>query len=183
MSWPRLMGPRIDPSQGPVTRTGRELDLAVRGPGFFAVETPAGRRYTRKGRLFTDSDGQLVDGAGNPFVTDGGSLSLPVDGGAVTIEAGGEVLVNGQVLGRVSLFEIPDPEALRPEGSATYRNDGPPAREALESRLVQGAIEESNVQPVRQMVKMLTTMRSYEATARLLKRADRLNASLIQTAA
>ncbi len=181
--WPTLAGPETDFSQGPVRRTGRPLDLAISGRGFFVLETPAGPRYTRKGRLYLNRDGELTDGAGNRFAAEGGSLSIPAGAGGITVDASGGLTAGGQELGRLRLVEFADASVLRPEGRGSFRNDGPPARPAADSRVVQGAIEESNVNPVQEMVALVTVMRAYEAAARIIKRSDNLNGQLVKSAA
>ena len=65
--WPELSGMALDTTQGAIRQTGRPLDLAIEGSGFFAVNTPDGTRYTRKGRIYESSSGELTDADGNPY--------------------------------------------------------------------------------------------------------------------
>jgi flagellar basal body rod protein FlgG len=181
--WVRLDAGHTDFQQGPIRRTGRPLDVAVQGEAFFELETPVGARYTRKGRLYVGSDGELVDGGGNRFASAGGALSIPDGAGQITVTPEGHVLADGQEIGRIKLVDIPDTDSLVSEGWCVFRNDGAPAREAVGSRVVQGAIEESNVSPVLEMVALLNLMRAYEANARIVRRTDALTGKLIQTAA
>lgn len=181
--WPELTGARIDFSQGPTRWTGRPLDLAVRGGAFFVVETEAGQRYTRKGRLYVSAQGELTDGTGNPFASDSGTLRIPDGSVQVSIDQQGQVTADGAAIGRLMLVDIPQPEALAAEGAARFRNDGPRAVPAVGSQIVQGAIEQSNVNPVRAMVALVGVMRAYEAAARIVRRLDSLNGELIKTAA
>ncbi len=181
--YPRLVGARLDPAPGGVRRTGRPLDLAIEGGAYFAVETPRGRRYTRKGRLCVGSSGELCDSAGNRFLAESGGLTIPEGTGSVSVESNGQVVAGDQVLGKLMLSEIPRPDKLVPAGNALYRNEGPPARPATNSRVIQGAIENSNVKQVQEMVALVQVMRAYEATARVAKRLDALNSQLIKTAA
>lgn len=181
--WPRLEEPRLDLSQGTVRKTGRPLDVAIQGQAFLEVATPQGTRYTRKGRLYRNPRGDLVDGAGNQYMGEGGSLNIPEDGGRISIRSDGEVLTDDQSVGTLRLVDIPQPNALVPVGAGMYRNDGPPAGTTVESTLIQGAVEESNVRPMDEMVSLLQVMRSYEAGARLLRKMDRAGSDLINTAA
>lgn len=180
--WPRLVGPSLDTSSGPVRRTGRPLDLALKGDGFFVVNTPRGERYTRKGRIHLDRTGQMVDARGNPFMSDGGTLSVPEGAGEIAVGSDGQVSVGGEVLGKLRVVSLPRPDRLAAEGWGLYRNDGPPARPALEPQVLQGAIEGSNVRPVHEMVGMIGIMRAYEASSRIVKRLDSLNSQLIRSA-
>jgi flagellar basal-body rod protein FlgF len=181
--WARLTDRTTDFSQGPVGRTGRDLDLALQGRGFFVVETPAGTRYTRKGRLYVSPEGELVDGAGSRFAAQSGSLRVPAQAAKISVDSEGRVAADDQPVGQLMLMDIPEPDKLVAEGWANFRNDGPPARRAVGSQVIQGAIEESNVSPVREMVGLLGVMRAYEAGARLAKRLDALDGELVKTAA
>lgn len=181
--WPELSRPRTDFSQGPIRRTGRSLDLAIRGDAFFVVETPAGRRYTRKGRLYLNAAGELTDGAGNHFASESGRLQIPEGAGYLTVDPTGQVGAGEQIIGRLMLVDIPEPEALVAEGSSNFRNDGAPSVSAVGSQVMQGAIEQSNVSAVQEMVALIGVMRAYEASARIVKRLDSLSARLIQAAA
>ncbi len=181
--WPKLLGPSLDMSSGPISRTGRPLDLALEGEGFFVVDTPRGERYTRKGRIYLDRAGQMTDARGYPFRSDGGTLAVPPDAGEVSVGSDGQVSAGGIPLGSLAVVTIPEPERLVAEGWGLYRNDGAPARPALETRLIQGAIEDSNVRPVQELVAMMEIMRAYEAGSAIVKRLDTLSSRLIRTAA
>jgi len=180
--WPQLAGVALDVSQGALRSTGRPLDLAIQGGAFFEVETPEGSRYTRKGRLYLSPDGELTDAGGNRFVGDGGPLRIPEGTRRITVKDNGEILADDQSIGRIALVDIPNHASLVPVGSGIYRNDGPQGRPAVDSRLVQGAVEESNVKPVSEMVALIQVTRAYEAAARALRRLDTLSDQLIKTA-
>ncbi len=180
--WPELAGVALDTSQGAIRNTGRPLDLAIQGDAFFAVETPDGTRYTRKGRINQTADGELTDPAGNRFMSAGGSLNIPDGTTHLTVQRNGELLADGQSAGRLALYDIPDQDALVPLGSGLYRNDGAAARQAVTSTVVQGALEESNVQPVSEMVNLIDVTRAYEAAVRVLRRMDSLSDQLVKSA-
>jgi flagellar basal body rod protein FlgG len=181
--WPRYVGPKVDLSQGTARHTGRPLDVAIQGSAFLAVATEDGVRYTRKGRLYVDSNGELVDGAGHPFMSDGGTLQIPEDAGRVSIEENGELRAKGQSVGRLRLVDLPDPRALVPVGAGLYRNDGPPAEAATDSTVIQGALESSNVQPMQEVVLLLNVSRAYESASRIVRQMDKSSSRLINSAA
>jgi flagellar basal-body rod protein FlgF len=180
--WPELAGVALDTSQGPIRGTGRPLDLAVQGDAFFAVETPDGTFYTRKGRIYQTPTGELTDAAGNRFTGAGGSLHIPDGTTYVTVEKNGEIVADGQSVGQLALMDIPDHSALVPLGSGLYRNDGPAAQAAVTSTVVQGALEDSNVKPVSEMVALINVTRAYEAAARLLRQMGTMSDQLLKTA-
>ncbi len=180
---PELAYKQIDTSQGPVRTTGRPLDVAIQGRGFLVVDTLAGERYTRRGRLQVNADGELTDSAGNPFAGSSGSIRIPDGAAQIAIGPNGEVVADGQSLGTLELVDIPDPRSLVPEGSGLYRNDGDSARRAADSRVLQGAVEESNVNTMAELVDLVKVMRHYEIGSRLMKRWDSVQQQLIQSAA
>jgi len=180
--WPELAGVSLDTSQGPVTNTGRPLDLAIQGDAFFAIETPDGTRYTRRGCIRESADGELVDPSGNRYMAAGGSLHIPDGTTYLTVQRNGEVLADGQSAGRLALYDIPDQAALVPEGGGLYRNDGAAAKPAVSSSVLQGALEGSNVQPVSEMVNLINVTRAYEAAARILRQMGTMSDQLVKSA-
>lgn len=183
LHWPELSDWHLDTSQGPIRSTGRPMDLAVDGGAFLVLDTMAGERYTRRGRMYVNHEGELTDPSGNRFVGGSGSLRIPSDAADVTVSKDGEITVDGQSIGKLRLVEVPDAQSLVPEGAGIYRNDGEAVADASTSRIVQGAIEESNVKPMEEIIGMMKMVSAYEAGARLLKRWDSLSQQLIQTAA
>jgi len=182
LTYAELSERALDFSAGAIRRTGRPLDVAVHGPAMLVVQTPDGERYTRKGRLYLTPQGELVDGDGHRFAAAGGTLRLPPDAANVSIDRAGNVKADGATLGRLRLVDIPRPDLLVPEGGGRYRNDGPAAQPAAGSQLVQGAVEESNVKPVHEMVALIEVMRAYEAASRIARRLETLNQQLVQDA-
>src|SRR5579862_3588459 len=92
-------GASRDPSQGPLNTTGNPLDVAIRGDGYFTIQTPLGNRYTRNGHFMLDSTGQVVTGQGYPVLSQNGSpLVIPQGSGQITIGADGSVsTAQGQI--------------------------------------------------------------------------------------
>jgi flagellar basal-body rod protein FlgF len=182
-TWAVLDGDRIDFSAGPTRRTGRSLDLAIRGDAFFVLDTPAGRCYSRKGRLYVNTDGELTDGAGNRFAGRGGSISIPPGAADVQVAPDGQVSAGGSAVGRLMLVDIRDRTGLVPQGAGLYRDTSGSEARAVGSEVIQGAIEESNVNPMLELVGLLEVMRAYEASARLVRKMDTLSSQLIKSAA
>jgi len=182
LTWPELGSFQVDFSQGPVRRTERPLDLAIRGPAFFVVDTPAGPRYTRKGRVYTDPQGELKDGAGNLVASESGAMRIPQDATQITVSADGQVSADGRAIGRLKLVDIPARQMMASEGDATFRNDGSATTPAANSEVIQGAVEESNVDAVHEMVALVCLMRAYEANAQIVRKVDGANGELIKTA-
>jgi flagellar basal-body rod protein FlgF len=163
------VGVARDLSAGSMTTTGNPLDLAIQGPGYFAIDTDHGTRYGRSGQFRLNASGELVTAAGDRVLDDGGGpLSLPVDAGPIALAADGTVSGAQGVLGRrIGLVEFGDEQRLRKVGGGLYQADQPPAP-AQRSRVVQGVLEGSNVQPILEMTEMMATVRAYQAVQRLL---------------
>lgn len=160
-----------DFSAGPLVETGRTLDLAIRGPGFFVVLTPQGLRYTRAGNLTLAADGTLVSAQGFPVMGEQGPVQI--QGGRVEIAPEGLVTVDGEVVERLRLVEFADPQALTKEGGTLYRDDGAAgARPATGSTLVSGALEQSNVSTVDELVGLIVNLRQFETGQRAVRAYD-----------
>jgi len=155
-----LGGTTLDRSQGALQKTGNDLDLALQGPGFFAVQTQNGLAYTRNGAFKVSSKGQLVTAAGDPVVGEKGPISiLP---GPVSISSDGTISSNGAVTGKLKLADFPAGTALNSAGGTNYT---PPANTVVtttDATVQQGALESSNVNPVSGMVELISAQRSNE---------------------
>jgi flagellar basal-body rod protein FlgF len=163
---------RVDFRSGLLTPTGRDLDFAIEGNGFFEVQTPAGVRYTRNGQFELKSDGTLVTRDGMPVLgverqgrTDR-TLRAPA-GGPVAVDAQGNVQADGVTIGRLSLVEFADPTRLVREDAGRFRaSAGASPRPADESSVRGGAIEQSNVSLVERIAHMTEVSRSFQALQR-----------------
>jgi flagellar basal-body rod protein FlgG len=164
-----IMGRRVytDLSQGPLEQTGNQLDLAITGEGFFQVETDQGQRLTRNGAFQMRADGTLVTGSGHTVLGEGGApLVLNPQGQPVHITDEGAVFQGAELVGNISVVEAADPNALEKEGRGLFaaRGGGVPATGPADGfTLVQGHLEMSNSQVVREMVGMIDTFRGFES--------------------
>jgi flagellar basal-body rod protein FlgF len=161
-----------DTSQGNIEQTGATYDLAISGKGYFAVQTPAGMRYTRDGHFSLDGNGNLVTSQGYQVQGDGGAITIAPTDGDVNIAPDGMIssVVHGvgNQLGKIKVVDFADNSALTRQGSNLYSTGQTPNTPAAVN-LRQGALEASNVQPVIEISKMLEVQRAYEATANLSK--------------
>ncbi|RMH40717.1 MAG: flagellar basal-body rod protein FlgF [Deltaproteobacteria bacterium] len=161
---------RPDTTQGAIRTTDNPLDLAIRGDGFFAVQTPAGVRYTRDGAFRLDADGQIVDARGFALLDQSGApLSVPPETGSIDVGADGTVRADGVEVGVVQIARF-SPDQLRREGNNLFVARGAP-RAASDDlpEVVSGALEQSNVNVVRGMVGLVKVSRTYEALLRMIE--------------
>ena len=157
-----------DLSEGPMVGTQSPLDLAIHGQGYFAIETPEGERYTRHGVFQLDADGQIVTTEGNPVLNNGGSaITIPVDTSSITITRDGTVSADTLEVGKIKLVSFENPQALSKIGSGLYEAVDQTPTTNTDSEIMQGMVENSNVQGVVEMTRMVDTVRSYQAAAKL----------------
>lgn len=159
-----------DLREGSLTTTGNPLDIAIRGDAWLQVETPAGLRYTRDGRLGRSAEGDLVTVDGLPVLDEGGNrITVPEDVGPLTITAdgtlsytveGGGQEIQFVELGRLGLYALPGAEGLQRGGDGLVSATGQPLP-AMDVTIVQGAVEGSNVQPIVEMVRLIDLTRAY----------------------
>jgi flagellar basal body rod protein FlgG len=160
---------RLDASAGAVDGTGRELDLAFDGEGFFTVQTDAGTRYTRNGHFAKDAAGVLVTADGG--VVQGTTGPLTLGPGKAAVDPDGTVRVDDAVVGRLAVVRFDDPGLLVAEGGAMLRPDplAPPTPiPVFQVSIRSGALEQSNVSMVGRIAEMTNVSRSFEALQRAL---------------
>jgi flagellar basal body rod protein FlgG len=163
-----------DFSPGNNVETGRKLDVAIIGDGFFTVQGPEGPLYTRNGGWQVTETGAIVTGTGMPVLAQDGPLALP-DGlfsDQLLIAPDGAVSAGGQQIGQLRLVTFADLSQLVPAGTTLFT--APPEVIPQEGNVLvrQGAREQSNVSPVGELVQMIIAMRQHEAAQRVLHTID-----------
>ena len=159
---------------GPLTQTSNPFDLAVSGDGFFTVDTPRGPRLTRAGRFTPMADGRVGDQDGNALLDIAGKpLRIAATDTRITINADGSVASENGPLGRIGLVQPADPARMTAEGGRLLRADGPTAPVPA-PRMTQGAVEDSNVQPILEMTRMMADLREFQFVSQFVQgEADR----------
>jgi flagellar basal-body rod protein FlgF len=169
-----------DFSQGGITKTGEPLDVALEGEGFFTVQGKDGTRYTRDGAFTLDAGGQLVTQNGDPVLNSGGApIVFDPQGERPQIDADGAIRVAGAEVGRLGVVAFANPAALEQTGDNLWSARGQ-ASTTFEGKVVQGALESSNVNPVAQLTDIIEISRAYEAAARIVKNGDDLRQRTIE---
>jgi flagellar basal-body rod protein FlgF len=169
----------IDLSNGSLKKTGNPLDVAISGPGFFAVDTPDGEQYTRKGSFIVDVDGNLTTADGFPVLGEGGPIS--VKGSQVSIDEAGNVSADGKVAGRLKLVSFRTPETLEKTGDALFKANDPanPPQAAQAVSLSQGYLEQSNVNAVQTMTQLIETTRIFETYQKVIAAIDQADGKAV----
>ncbi|NMM46312.1 flagellar basal-body rod protein FlgF [Rhodospirillaceae bacterium KN72] len=174
LSFVQDVGMARDQSIGPLTTTGNDFDVAItEEAGFFVVDTPLGERYTRHGRFQLSADGQLVTGEGYPVQGAAGAINIPTDEGRISIAADGTISNENGVLGKLQVVDFEDPQQLRKAANGLFSApDGVEPNDVATPSLAQGMIEDSNVQPILELTRMMDINRTHESVTKFLQRED-----------
>jgi flagellar basal body rod protein FlgG len=154
---------KVDFTPGVMKTTGTDLDVAIEGRGFFAIETAAGVRYTRSGSFSRRADGLLVTAQGETVLGEGGEITL--GRGGDTVEGNGTVRSGGQVVGQLQLADFAEGDLIR-ESGARFRPVMGAEAQPFEGTLVAGALEQSNVSVVDRMTALTEVTRGFEMMQR-----------------
>lgn len=161
----------VDYAAGSVAQTGNTLDLSIDGDGFFAVQTPQGRAYTRQGNFRLAADGALVTSDGHPVMGQNGSIRI--QGSHVEVDPKGVVMVDGVATGTITIVDFPKPYNLTKLSSSQFIPANPDVSPlAANGSISQGQLEGSNVETITEMVQMIETSRYFDTCQRVIKGFD-----------
>jgi flagellar basal-body rod protein FlgG len=176
---PRLM------TQGTLSQTGGDLDLAITGNGFFKIQMPDGTfQYTRDGTFQMDNQGRIVNAQGNLLQP---TITIPQNASGLTVNQQGQVSVtlpgqtNSTIVGQINLTRFVNQAGLMPTGNNLYQEtpasgppqDGLPNLEGY-GMITQGSLEQANVDVVSEMSNMIAAQRAYEMNAKVISAADEM---------
>jgi flagellar basal-body rod protein FlgF len=157
----------IDMRNGSMITTNRDLDVALEGRGFFAIDTPVGTRYTRNGTFTRRADGTITTDDGLVVQGDDGKpIKLASDAGTVSIETDGTIRSGDEVAGKLKLVDFDDYATLTREDSGRLRASVAGKDASANTRVRGGTLEGSNVSLVERMAHMTEVNRSFEALQR-----------------
>lgn len=161
--------PTSDIADGSLSTTGHPLDLAIRGPGFFVVNVNGQQLLTRNGQFHLDANQQLVDAAGHPVMGQSGPITL--NHANVHIDASGAITDGSDEVDTLQIVNVSKPTELREMGDGLYSFNGNNADQFI-GRVQQGALEQSNVDPGEQMVRLMALTRHAQSIQRALQAYD-----------
>ncbi len=169
-----------DQAAGRLTRTDNPLDLAISGEGFFVIDTPRGERYTRSGRFTLAPDGRLTTSEGYTLLSsEGKPMVVTEQDTRLTVAADGTLESENGPLGRIRVVTFDDTNRLRPEGQVLFAADAP-ARTAETPRISQGMVEESNVEPILEMTRLMGEVREFQFVSQFVDREAEREANAIE---
>lgn len=167
-------------NQGGLNFTGGQLDLAIEGEGFFRIETDQGERLTRAGHFSIDAQGEIVNHDGYRLLDDGGAPIMVPPGAQLAVSRDGTISADGEPVAQLGMVRPEDPSQLsRVAGTLLEARGG--LLPAEDSVIHQGFLEESNVNPMAEMARLIEVHRAYEAGQKFLDREDERIRAVIQT--
>ena len=166
-----VVGSHIDRRAGNIRPTGESMDVALGSDGFLVVDTPAGERFSRGGRLQLDGDGFLTDGGGHQVLGRGGPIQIGK--GKLVIDREGNISVDGRRVDQLRVESAPAGATLAHEGGNLLVPDSVQTLVPADERDIrQGAIEDSNVDSLGGLVDMISVQRAYAAVEKSISVLD-----------
>ena len=158
----------LDLQEGGFKVTGNSMDVALRGQGYFQVDDGASVKYTRNGSFALDDQNRLVTQQGNLVLDDQARpIVVPGGGTSLNIAGDGSITYDDVEIGRLGVVEFQNPEDLKASRDSMFISDEPP-QPAEDTRVIQGSLETSNVNPIVEMTEMIEIHRTYESVKRLM---------------
>lgn len=167
--------------QGPLSFTNNPLDVAITGDGYFAVETPAGTRYTRAGNFSLNDQGEIVTAQGHKVIGDGGDLTIPEGESQIQIDKDGNVSTESGEIGKFKIVGFENEQMLTSVGENMYQAPADSEIEPENISVSQGAIEGSNVNSVVEMTRMIDILRTYQQVQKFVQGDHDRQRSAIRT--
>lgn len=172
VSFPRYTGLRREMQEGAISATGNSLDVALRGNGFFTIDTAAGLRYSRDGHFSLNAQGQLVTSRGQIVLSDADQpIVMPEGSGNVTISRDGTISAGEQQVARLKVVNFENAQRLERTGDGLYATDAPTVP-ATGTEILQGSLESSNVQPILEITRMIDASRVYQSAQKIINSED-----------
>ena len=173
----------VDFSQGELESTGNPTDFALQGKGFFAIREGKDTSLTRDGRFVTNKDGYVVTATAGRWVLDQNRQPILLKKGVpVTVGGDGTISQGKEVMGRIGVFDVPDPRQITKHGDGLL---GYPELEkrmkAGDATIVTGTLERSNADPMRELASLMDASRNLEANANLIRYQDQTLSLLVNS--
>jgi flagellar basal-body rod protein FlgG len=167
--FPRFEKSSVIQNQGSIKDTGRNLDFAIFGEGYFQIETPSGQFLTRNGHFSVSPDGFLVDQNGG-YVLDQNKKRIPIDGTKpINVTKEGEIYQEGSIVAKLGVVQF---DNIKPVGNSYYSPSG--NQKEAKFSILQGHLENSNVNAIESMVELINSQRRFEMYGNLLRSLDQI---------
>ena len=165
---------------GSFQSTGNPLDIAIQGNGYLGVQTPDGLAYTRNGRMSLNINRELVNPAGLPITDEGGNaITIPADAKDIIIAQDGTISSENGTISKLKLVQFENEQDLEASGDSLYRT-AQAEQPVTGSNIIQGAYENSNVQAVLEMTRMIQTSRNFQSIHNMMQNEHDRQRTMIQ---
>ncbi|MGQ3891440.1 flagellar hook-basal body protein [Legionella sp. CNM-4043-24] len=164
-------------TQGVLSASENPAELALTGDGYFEVQTDEGVFYTRRGDFHVNSQGELVTASNARLL--GKSGPIHVDDNSYKIDSSGNLIIDNQKTDQLKIVSFEHPDQLSYQGEGLYYSTEAPLSAGIETRVIQGSLEQSNVKSIDEMMDMVKTSRHFEAAQRVMRTADNLMSTAI----
>src|SRR3989339_1926532 len=174
-----------DFSQGMLEYTGNDLDISIKGDGFFTVQASDGSiLYTRKGQFVLSRDRKIVTADGWSLLGNGGEIQLPQNAKSVTIKGNGSIVADGKEIGKIRIVKVSKLSTLESVGGCAYKlsDNAPQPEDSTDAEIANRYLEKSNVNAVDEMVNMIANMRGFQVGHEVTDSIDDTLKKLIQLA-
>ncbi len=179
VTYPVILNQLIDLKNGSMKKTDNQLDVCIIGEGYLSLKTPSGKSYTRDGRFGVNKDGVLVNlSNGYPILSKAGS-SIRLSDADPAIDKSGAIFDHGDYVGNLSIVKFDDPQNIAPYGDNMYTTSQSP-KESKNYEIIQGMLETSNVNPMKEMIRMIDLSQQYEYSQKLNQKIHETQKSIIQ---
>lgn len=173
-----------DFSQGTLEYTGNDLDMSIKGNGFFTVKAEDGVRYTRKGQFMLSRDMKIITPEGWYLLGHGGEIQLPQNVKSITVKENGSISADGKEIGKIKVVTVSDLSTLEPAGGCAYKlpDNAQEPENMIDFKIVHRYLEQSNVNVIDEMVNMIANMRGYQSGYKVTDSIDETLKKLIKLA-
>ncbi|HHT9144079.1 MAG: flagellar basal-body rod protein FlgF [Candidatus Brocadiaceae bacterium] len=174
-----------DFSQGMLEYTGNDMDISIKGEGFFTVKANDGSvLYTRKGEFMLSRDMKIVTPEGWSLLSTGGEIQLPQKAKNVTIKGNGSIAADGKEIGNIRIVKVSKLNTLESVGGCAYRlsDNAPQPEDSTDFEVANRYLEKSNVNAVDEMVNMIANMRGFQVGHKVTDSINETLKKLIQLA-
>ncbi len=170
----------VDLTQAGISQTGGVFDFAIQGDGFFLIETPEGERLTRAGSFTPSTAGELMTNDGYRLLDQGGApVFVPPTARSIAVAQDGTVSADGAPIARIGLWQPSDPLTLQHQAGTMFSASG--VEPADSGTVLQGYLEDSNVNPVMEIARMIEVQRAYELGQSFMDQEDKRVRSVVET--
>jgi flagellar basal-body rod protein FlgF len=172
---------RTNLGPGEIQPTGNPFNLALAGDGFFVVQTSRGARYTRNGAFTLSPDGTLVTTQGDAVLGDSGPIKIT--GAKMEVAGDGTVASDDGEVGKIRVVRFADSHRVAKEGATLFVTAPNNVQEAADPRVLQGSLEQSNVNSIDGMISLIALNRQFEASQRAMTLMDSVTQKMISAGA